>query len=497
MKSRMIGLSVLLMFFLSAFLQTKMYLDWDLLFTLEGGRRLLEGGDYFHDLFENNPPLIYYFSMGIVYFSQITGLQAAFIYKLYIYLMAGYSIGMSYYLLDTKQTWRALLVPALAFCLLLIPVNTFGEREHIMIALVFPYFLLRFGPQIYNLGLRTIISLFAGLGFALKPHFLLALISAELLFSMRQKSWLHSLCLEPCIVVLVQIVYMITIVTYMPDFYQKVLPLIMEYYAFNRASILFLISNPPVIACMVSLGVSACLPRPWPVFIQLFCMLGVAFTLSYFLQGKGWYYHLLPVITVTVLWMAVLAHQLLFKLQQHKMYPVLLIVLIGSFFFCILLPMIERYKVFITCYTQDTCGYASLISFAKNHAKNKPIYFFTTQMQYSIPIIYYSQTKHASRFATLWVISGMLNKEIGLNGICDQVCMDGKTRVRNFIIEDINRYQPSLVFVDISPSKAYIHRPFDYLPFMKQSPEFMQLWSHYHYVKTIGQYAVYSRLSSP
>jgi hypothetical protein len=511
-----------------------MYTNWDILFTLEGGKRLLSGGTYLTDMFDNNPPLIYYLCMLITLISYGSSLSSLLLYTLLIYFFVFYSLITCYYLLrlcshyDQASNFKInALIGVLAFCLLIIPGSNFGERDHLMVILTMPYFFLlyqlvgptsralcvgsRQGARDVEIGgksvsrqLRIIISLLAAFGFALKPHFLFSLVFAELLFmawnrtslaretkQIGQKKWPSFFRLETGLIAVFILIYLISIAVFMPSYYQDILPFVLDFYAFNNNGLVPVIASTAIINALLIISSYVFFRGPIERLEQLMIALLLGFALSYLLQAKGWYYHILPLITINSL----LVTLVLFKLANRNPKPfVWLTILASAQIPLTLAPSYLNDYAQISCYKQDSCQYRPLIAIAKQYAYQKPIFFFSTLMSYTIPIIYYSHASQASRFPSFWLLSGILNRQ-WITGDCGAVCQSAQNKVRDYVIEDFMRFKPKLVFVDISPQKAYIKKPFNYLDFMQKSPIFKNLWQHYCYMETVTYYAIYRQCS--
>lgn len=514
-----------------------MYEDWDLLFVLEGGKRLLDGGNYLNQLFETNPPLIFYLGAIINRVAEEFALDKVLIFKLVIYSVVLYSLVACHYLLKNKLTTcrtndksalrvvnphqlvspnrasaksgifslpvqplfegqflRCLLI-VLAISLLLLPARSFGEREHLMIALVLPYFFLRYESLQnihFNFKIRGLISLLAAWGFALKPpYFLFAWVAGELQLAFWQKSWCSLFCLENSIILLFSLGYFLSIAFYMPSYF-AILPFIVHFYAAN-SSVSSTLASPQLINLLLLMGGYFLLPSRSFSLEKLIIVIACAFALSFMLQGKNWYYHSLPLLTANSLLAALLIYRF-YQLKNNALLSIVGATLLGGQFLFSFTVTFSIYHNNISCYKKESCVYQPLIRIAKQHAENQAIYFFTTLMSTSIPIIYYANTLNASRFSAMWPLSGIVNRENKLKH-CDKPCREAKNAIRQFIIEDFERHDPKLVFVDVTPSKAYFKSPFDYLEFMHQESKFKALWQRYCYFTTCNNYAIYKRCS--
>ena len=163
------------------------YLNHDTAWYLHAGAQYLDGGTLYRDIFvEVNPPLAFFLTLPPVVVARLTGLFAIDLFVIYFYLLIGLSLAASWRLLQAdpalpELTRRGLMILA-AVIATVGPADQFGQREHFLMVLTLPYLLLAALsvrgvrlPWLAALG----IGLAAGLGFALKPHFLLVPVALE------------------------------------------------------------------------------------------------------------------------------------------------------------------------------------------------------------------------------------------------------------------------------------------------------------------------------
>lgn len=487
-----------LLFVLSIGIQILIYPDWDMLFLLEGGKRLLAGGTYVNDLFESNPPLIYYLSIGINWLASIVSINTIFLFKLIVYVFILYSLTFCHYILKSNTSdfsGKESILLILAFFLLIFPVCYFGEREHIMLILVMPYYFLLYqttsGFQFKSL-LKVIISVFAALGIALKPYFIFSLLLSESLFMYWQRNWKTLFRLEVQIVWWIFILYLISIAVFMPDFYQVISPLIFQFYVSEKKNLLILCANPAVINAFFLLLNSLFLHRFINRIEILFIAILIGYLCSFIFQGKGWAYHAYPLITLNALLATRLIYRVVADIPSKKQCFAYLTGIVMLQFFLTLLPWgIDCYKK-INYYKNTSSSFWNFINLDKNNRPNPSLFFFATDMSRIMPIVYYSNAHLGSRYPSFWMLPGILNQEEALKQ-CTRQCLEAKEQLLHHIIEDFKRYQPDLVYVDINTKKYFINPVFDYLQFMQKKPEFKSIWQNYCYRTTLNHYAIYQR----
>ena len=150
--------------------------------------RVLDGARLYVDVVEINPPLIIALNVAVVWIARALGLSEILVYRVgftavllgSLWLTAALLRG----LLRHDMRLRRVLVLTIAFVLFPLAGVDFGEREHLVLALLVPYLLLTTG----RLARRAIanapaaaLGLLAGLAIALKPHFILVWFAIEVL----------------------------------------------------------------------------------------------------------------------------------------------------------------------------------------------------------------------------------------------------------------------------------------------------------------------------
>ncbi|NNG14963.1 MAG: hypothetical protein HKM89_00695, partial [Gemmatimonadales bacterium] len=115
-------------------------------YLLHAAGRVLDGARLYVDIIEINPPLIVAFNFPPVLIARITGLPDLLVFRIGVGLLLGVSILLSQASLRPifrgEHRGRRALTLLLAFVLFILPAETFGEREHLMLALVLPYLFL-------------------------------------------------------------------------------------------------------------------------------------------------------------------------------------------------------------------------------------------------------------------------------------------------------------------------------------------------------------------
>jgi hypothetical protein len=149
-------------------------LNGDAAYQLDAARRMLDGAGLYRDLIDLNPPFIFWLSLPVAALGlEGEGTIAAF--RAAVIALAGLSLLLAWPAVRGRPAqWAGYLLMALG-----LPLGYFGEREHLLVLMVFP--LVAFvaaeaeGPE--PAGWRQVAAgLLAALGILLKPMAVLLLL---------------------------------------------------------------------------------------------------------------------------------------------------------------------------------------------------------------------------------------------------------------------------------------------------------------------------------
>lgn len=509
---RLFGFLLLVaLFILSWKLQDQLYLNYDVSWLLLAVNRMLEGGSYSQDFFETNPPLILYLYLPPVILSKALPVKLAVLFRSYLFLLVSGSLGACYFLLEKLFKNDTSLFSLLFFLLLasvelVLPCYDFGQREHLLVLLTLPYFLLlacQLQKETISPVVALVLGLAAGLGFAIKPHFLMVLMLSEgyaVLFKKDKWAWLRP---EVLAILGVLLAYGLLIFFFYPDYLYIVVPYSWRLY--YRA-----VSDPWSKLLLNSIAVYC-----WfPVFVYLaqykeksnkplrnillLALLG--FLLSYYAQRMIHYYHLIPALSFALLLLLVELSYLWRQYPKRGSGHVFVLILAALLFS---IPVWFFHDLYSKSLAYKHEMLSKLAAFMNEHAKGAPVYFFVTAGSYAFPTVDYTSSSVAPRFYFLWMAAGLANQAPFLlqkrgSSDAEQYLRD-KNFLINMIADDLYRYKPRYIFVDQSSKKYRIKdEHFDYLSFFFDNPKFRQQWGNYRYFTTIetggsGKLGVYVR----
>lgn len=319
------------------YIQTKLFLNCDVSWLSHAAERLWAGGNYVHDFFETNPPLIIYLLLPPVLVKKYFALPFVLSVRSYIFLLSIISLYFCYFLLkrifkSKHQRIANVFFITLIFIFLLLPIADFGQREHLLILFIMPYlFLVALRLQAkdvkINIYVASIIGVLAGLGFSLKPFFFLPFFLIELYagFSLQRP--------ELKAIFITSFLYLLSVCLFYPEYITTITPYALRlYYLGFSDPFSILIYEPRFIFCLFALALSMLTKTDYPYLMTVFKLSTLGFIGVHFSQRMYFFYHLLPAFSLAIL-LLVLAFSSAIGSKQSKVYYFTITLLTLLFFF--------------------------------------------------------------------------------------------------------------------------------------------------------------------
>jgi hypothetical protein len=467
----------------SIYLQNNILLNWDISWLQHVSRRLWHGGKYYHDFFETNPPLILYLYLPPVFISDWLLLKITWVSKAYIFLLSlsswllCYHLTLNLFAKDLSLRLYFMLMLLIAF--LILPSYEFGQREHLLVLLIIPYLLLsanRGQNSKISVRITLITAIMAGIGFSIKPYFLLALVANEILLICISRNYLQIMRLEIVVIVSIIISYALSIMWLQPEYLQLAVPfLLRNYYQGFGENFLILLLRVMVFNAGVGIAMYFIFIKdsPYKILGGVFATGVCAFLLAYFIQQTVWYYHILPAVVLSFLIMTLALYLFCQKTgRSSNLSSGLLIIVTLS------LPSYIFYQT-----THWALLYAKnqkpILHFLQQHADKQTVYFLSTTTTTQYPIIDYSNAITKSRLAFLNWLPGMQAQVQSLRGI-------NQNNFINLIADEINTDQPKYIFVLSDKLLANLsNQPFSIVETFSHNKNFFSAWKNYHYDETL------------
>jgi hypothetical protein len=486
----------------------------DQMWLLYAARLVLHGQTlYGPEVFENNPPLIVWLSAVPESLSLLTDIPDTALGKLFVILL---ECGVAALCLRLLRLIRPVLGPAtlagLAFAFVTIfavlPARDFGQRDHLLILLLFPYVFaaaVRAEAVPLPAGLGCFAGTLALMGCALKPHQLVVILFVEAAILISRRSPLSQLLRPELLAMLLSgTLFLLAVFRVAPLYFSSVVPLMRDtYWAYGSLTLPELLGESIQLHLLLLADVILLFAGGWrskPVIARMLLVAGLASTLAFYMQGTGWYYQQIPALSF-------LSFALAFLLIDRA----------------------ERKPVRLPSWTTSAAAALAILALAlTTHFMNYP---FTAERSFPIdrpdpgffaglppgtavmtlspsvddtimPIFKYHLTL-GQRYSSFVMLPALLRSEDPrgehLRHVIPPARLAELDRIQHaFMVEDLNRWRPRLILVERCQDPS-VHcqvledRHDDLLAFFERDPAFAAIFAQYRFVRGSGAYEEYSR----
>ncbi|MDZ4832901.1 MAG: hypothetical protein SGJ27_03795 [Candidatus Melainabacteria bacterium] len=285
-------------------------IGWDPALHLQAAQLITQGKVPYVDMFDVNPPLIWYLDAIPAYFAEVLNFPVTQSFNLFLVLLITYSVStcLALFFTKAKRSEAPFFMP---FLIGLTLFNfflryDFGQREEIFVLLYMPFFILRWlrwqGRGVESKFYSCAIGIMASLGICLKPFFLIPAVLVELYFVLDKRRLSRLFTYETVSCAIVGLIY-VGHFLFVPELMRKtyfefVVPAFALGYRFwdtslgasfselGKRDVFYLMA----VACFLAVAMRkrSTLMLPLLVFV-------LASVIPYLMQFKGWHYHDQPV----------------------------------------------------------------------------------------------------------------------------------------------------------------------------------------------------------
>jgi len=483
----------------------------DMAFLLYAAERVVDGARLYVDVVEINPPLIIAWNIPPVLIARALGLSDIAVLRAWDSLALVASLAFSVWSLrlalgpDRPRPIGLLL----AVVLFLAPGNDFGQREHLLVALVMPYVLLavtRIEGRPAPAGPALAAGILAGAGLALKPHFLLVWVAVEGYAAWRTRTRRPSVEALGALGFLA--LYVAAVALVVPEFFRMALLLGPAYNRFGHYSFLtVLVTAPGSPECF--LAVLTCLALYRKARHPAFWVVVLVGLLASYLAGaaqlKAWTYHFFPprVFALLLLGLAVLDVRRPFHRPVQRLYGAVALGVLGTSlvwaFAMGALRVVHRDPTRESEHARLDQYVAAIQRYVR---LGGGLFTFSYTINSSFPLVNYSGVRWASRFPHLWILEAAYQD--GLHGAqplryrTREEMGPAERYVNDAVAEDLARYRPDLLMVlrNARDVQGNALRRLDYLQYFGRDPRIAAELRHYRLAEEVGQYRLYVRAAS-
>lgn len=477
------------LFAVQAYLRFQSDIIQDVAWFIYVANQLLHGKTLYADILEVNPPLGMWMIVPIVWIAEKLHVDAVIAVDATLLMMSGVALWfcnrmMRFFEVMTFQT-RWLIIAILAFIILFFPAIYFAEREHFMLLLFLPWLFLRAIPNASSQTSffeRIFIGIMAGAAICIKPQSIFAPLLVELFVFSRNRNLLSFVSVENVSATLFAFFYGVSILLFAPKFLIEMLTLgskaYVPFYGYPLYVIVFYArwTIPAVIVAYVIRNRLAMLKADTR-FVDCLLAAALGFTLSYFVQMKGFGYQIVPA-DILASFASAVAAVLLWRVERKMSIHIL-----GA----ICIPVLLLWATPQT-YVNQFKALDSIM--ARNAPQAKSLFIASTRLGDGFPYVQQRNLVWASRLPTQWLTPYIDSKWHESVAPQDKIVLD----TLEWTVTDIIDFKPDIVMIDVSTDQIYVESgKFEYVKFWQNDKRFAEVWNNYKFRETISGLDIFTR----
>ena len=276
---------------LSLAIQLPNFLHQDVAFLTWAADRVMHGEVFGRDIYEINPPLSFMIYVPAALMAQLIGFDAAI--RLWVVFLASLSIVCLWNTADRSIRLPAIVALGLFFALFM-PAE-FGQRDQLTLLLCAAYA----SGHSERRGQALLNGVMAGIGFAMKPYFLVPLL---LIFATRRK-----IRTEEWAIAATGLLYGASLPLFFQPYLFELLPKQVDVYWLINGPITTIFYKLAIVPLCLAVFYVVAAPQP---AVRGFAAAALGFAIAVALHRKGYQYNFLPafgflvIYTVAMLWNA-------------------------------------------------------------------------------------------------------------------------------------------------------------------------------------------------
>jgi hypothetical protein len=510
-------MAILAMVVVGQSLQSQVHLNHDVSYFVHFDRWLLQGRSLGSDLFDGNLPMVWALFMPAAALAQMNLLSEPDAVRLvfWFYFLVSTTLLVHVLSRSSREQHAGSVGWVIGFVLIstLGPGFSFGQREHASVLFAMPYLAvaalrLQGGSPPGNAVLAC-IGLLAGVGFALKPYFVVVPALVELLLLVRL-GWRSLLArVESLVLALTVIAYVALAGFFLYDYLKFTIDLTLAaYWAYDTANFAVVLERWLHVAQPIGYGLAiALVTRTWSAQHSVVLLAGLGYSICYFVQSKGYVYHAYPVFVCAVTFLGIcLGRGLVHTWTNWRETGRALSLALVPAVVLLSLPTVKQvhdgivdwYFTYNTRLGRTGQFRQAVIDLVNHFAPSRRSYFyaFSTHPFPGFPTASYTSAEWSGRSIVQPFIPAYARlDEVKDDRIRGKV-IEASEYQRRMVLEDFERRPPSIVFVERSRSRLGMNRrQFDDIAFYTEDPRFRQIWQEYEEYPPLGPLRVFVRRS--
>jgi hypothetical protein len=275
--------------------------------------KILAGQHLYADIIETNPPIAVWAYMPGTIVAHAFGLRAEMATDVLVFTGAALSALATAIMLRPSAAIRTRSAAPLrlvcAFILLVVPMQAFGQREHIAFIAFLPAlagYILRAERRVLPFWQILAAGIGAGITLAFKPYFVFAAGAAILVAALHARSWRVLFVQENFIAGGLVVIYSLITYACYPAYFTVIFPLVRDVYLpLKRPLGELLTSNGMLTWAAASIvTVLAIRVRRPDAVTSVLLSASIGFAAAYVLQRKGWSYQSYPMLALALIALA-------------------------------------------------------------------------------------------------------------------------------------------------------------------------------------------------
>ena len=507
------ALAILALVVAGQWLQSRVHLNHDVSWFVHFSRWLLQGRPLGTDLHDGNLPMVWGLFMPSALLAQTNLLGEAsavrVVFWAYFLISTALLINVLSRLKSTQHPASVSWVTVFVLIATLAPGFSFGQREHASVLLAMPYLaavVLRLeGGEPPHKALAIFIGVLAGIGFALKPYFLAVPGLIELLLLARL-GWRSLLVrVESVAFGFTVLAYVVGALLLIPDYLKLTIGLTLSaYWAYDSANFPVVLERFIYVVQPAVYGVLAALvTRSWTWQHTVMLLAGIGYSVSYFVQSKGFVYHAYPVLVCAMAFLGICVGDGLArtwarwrgsgKVQHLALLPLVALLAVP--------PVKRAHDDVVRWYFTYNIAWGgtgqfrqAVIDLVDHFAPTPQSYFFafSTHPFPGFPTASYTISDYSGRT----IVQSFIPAYARLDEVQDPAAREKINRAAEYqkriVIEDFQRRPPSIVLADNSRYRLGMNgRQFDDVAFYLTDPRFRQIWANYEEYPQMGPLRVF------
>lgn len=484
----------------------------DVAWPLVVAQRVLAGAELYVDVIEVHPPLIVAYAGAAVVLGRVLPVGPIAAYHLITFVLTALSLALCWRVLGhaaSAHTRRALLVLA-AFLLLPFVGYSFGQEEHLMLALSLPWLLaigmLRDGREMPARE-RIVLGVLAGIGISMKPFFgpLWLVLVAYYAARRGPRRILAAEVLAPALVITT---YIAATVLLTPGYFTVARMASAVYFDFFPTPFTTVLVSAGTAAALLALLVHFRVRAAGPLSgVRAVLAIALAgFHLAVLVQQKGWSYHWYPVYAAAALLVSCVLADAVYAAAPGAVLRRVAAARAGAVALLLLLGLAAWRVGWTRSHWGDLAGepfhLPQMTRVVETFGEGGPIAALSVGMPVAFPLVNHAGVEWTPRFACLWMLPGIyadVPPGVGAAGAFPYdrtgALADLDRYVVDSMIEDLRRSPPTLIIVDLAPPMPRM-AGFSYLEYFGRDPRFMEFMADYAVIGTVGRYEVWRRAAA-